>query len=1234
MKHHSSLLVLLSAIGLTVFASCGRENAHGDLPLWHGQERRLRYLPDGEYFVNRNGDKRFTRAIYGTNTGFRFETSDYPEIGLYMPRLGGSVYMAVETPDTTVWVKDLALVESRFRSGERVYVLEDRKLLGKGRITVDMLALSDADGLIVGIEGEDIPEGVRIVAVYGGANNQRFSREGDLGADPADCFYIKPENCKGNYFLIDGNELLNLYGKGAVILSSDHAYENAEALKDLNARNLVAKDAERVRGIFPEGAEIRLADAGNINDLPALLASGEGETNVAVASFPLDGEKVFMKWLDPDTGSDGKTMSEDYEDAREFRDRIAGRMVIDTPDPFINTLGGILAGAEDAVWESPGYLHGAIGWRVPLTGWRASYLGDLLGMHDRARMHFDGYAASQITDVPVTLPHLQDDELHGARSLKKWGTPMYSNGYIGRSPNRTDQMHHYDMNLVYIDELLWHLNWTGDMEYARKVFPVIKRHLAWEKNTFDADGDCLYDAYCCIWASDALQYNGGAVTHSSAYNYRANRMAAEIAGKIGEDPEPYRKEAEGILAAINETLWLQDRGWWAEFKDNMGKGMIHPDAAAWTVYHSIDSDIHDPFKAYQATRYVDNYLPHIPVLADGLDETENYVISTTNWQPYMWSINNVAFAETMHTAYSFWQSGRADEAFKMFKGTILDAMYLGSGPGNVTQVSFYDAARGELYRDFADPVAVGMRAVVQGLFGVLPDLMNGRLVIRPGFPSDWDHASLKTMNMEYGYERRGGRETFEIKPDLQTDGTLVMELPVRGKAVASVKVNGQECGYSVLENSVGSPKIRIEAEAAEKYDVEIVWRGTRPADRPVETAVASGDRVAVTVSGAVELYDPQNALAGAVLSGNELSGIAAGTEGFRTVFVRVEDGAFSYWKPVGINILKVLDIAGDSGSDRLKFSLLNNSAAALTGSLSLNGKVVAGNLTIAPGASASFEFASPQASFGTNRVVFDAAGAGSHEFDVINWNIPVPQDNAYETVDMSGAFNDEVGNIFEYGKYKSPRWPYTTLCVPDQGMGQWCHPNDLSGIDDRGLRANAKGGVFTMPQGIPFRTPSEPGAKNIAFTTLWDNYPDSLSVPLCGKASKAYLLVAGSTYHMQARILNGTLTAEYADGTRDMLELVLPENLIPLDQDIFIDGFAFYSENPRPWRVRLATGEVDTYHADDLGKRMSNDPIYIDGGLATMLDMPLDSDKELVKLTLATEANEVIIGLMGVTLVR
>ncbi len=91
------------------------------------------------------------------------------------------------------------------------------------------------------------------------------------------------------------------------------------------------------------------------------------------------------------------------------------------------------------------------------------------------------------------------------------------------------------------------------------MWPLIKRHLAWEKRNFDADGDGLYDAYAAIWASDALQYSGGGVTHSSAYNYRANKMAAELATLIGEDGTIYKKEADKIYKRFKKTYGYRTR---------------------------------------------------------------------------------------------------------------------------------------------------------------------------------------------------------------------------------------------------------------------------------------------------------------------------------------------------------------------------------------------------------------------------------------------------------------------------------------------------------------------------------------------------------------------------------------------------------------------------------------------------------------------------------------------------
>ncbi|MBQ8519860.1 MAG: DUF4450 domain-containing protein, partial [Bacteroides sp.] len=198
---------------------------------WHGKYRRLNYQPNGEEFVSQNGTNRFTRAIYGTNSGFRFETSDFPEFGLYMPNLGGSVYMAISAPTGIKWIKDLESIESRFKSGQRSYVITDKVLLGKGQLRIDAVALSDADGMIVQYEADQLPKGCKLIWIYGGANHKRFNREGDIGADPKDCFHIKPENCIGNVFETDRNTFILNYGHTAKVISNDEAYENAETFK-------------------------------------------------------------------------------------------------------------------------------------------------------------------------------------------------------------------------------------------------------------------------------------------------------------------------------------------------------------------------------------------------------------------------------------------------------------------------------------------------------------------------------------------------------------------------------------------------------------------------------------------------------------------------------------------------------------------------------------------------------------------------------------------------------------------------------------------------------------------------------------------------------------------------------------------------------------------------------------------------------------------------------------------
>lgn len=999
----AAIVLPLSAIAAT--KSSGRLNRLAD-------SRTLHYYPDGHDIVCQDGDKRYNRALYGSYTEYRLETSDRPIFAVYRSKAHKNIRFRLTANGKTTPLELTTHAEARYNAGKRVYKLTDASW-GKGSLTITVLLQPDAESAIWKFEPQNMPSDAKVEMVVCDIKRPKFNRSGDMNSDPADSF--EPADGEPNKQTIQW--MLGTETTYAVLDCKGGAYRNA-----------------------------------NPQATYTVLDSG---ASTYTLSTP--------------TGAEAERL---YAKAWKHHEWLAGNIVFDTPDPYLNTMGGTLMAAADGAWDGEVWLHGAIVWRMQLNGWRAGFLGDLLGMPDRAVSHFNAYANSQITDIEPVIPNpTPDPEKLLAREAKTWGTQMYSNGYICRYPNRKDIMHHYDMNLNYIDELLLHLEYDANKDYLRKMWPVIKLHLAWEKRNFDPDDDGLYDAYCCIWASDALYYNGGAVSHSTAYNYRTLRLAARICEILGEDPTYYKKEADKTLKAMNERLWLKDRGHWAEYQDLMGLKRTHNHAALWSIYTPIDCGMATPEQAIRATQYVDSCIPHIPVVIEGVKTSKKdkplYQISTTDWLPYDWSINNVAAEETMHMALAYFQAGRNEEGFRLIKANIMDQAYLGGSPGNFGQISYYDRARGELYRDFSDNAGISARAFIEGLYGIRPDALNGRCYIRPGFPAEWKHASIQTPYMKYTFRREGNKEIYEIEQNFAQPLQIVLR---------------QNTGVGYVE-TVGTTE--------KKQTITVTRAKQQPLPRPLITA----ERI---------------------------------------------DG-----KAWGNNF-------DDVKTDRL------------------------------------------------------------------------------ETVNMDAKWNSNVGDIFK-NFYLSPRPKVTTLTIPAHGIGEWCHPEFTANINDVALRRQVKDQVFTTELGIPFRTPAK--GRNIAYTSLWDNYPDAVTIPLEGKASHAYLLMAGSTNHMQSRIDNGQIVVTYTDGTTDTLPLYNPHNWCPIEQDYYEDGLQFHAAQPRPYRLDFASLKVSREHMP-MGERYGYQQRDFKAGAAVMLDMPLNSSKLLKNLTLRTLSNDVVIGLMGLTLQR
>jgi hypothetical protein len=1078
--------------------------------------RPLRYWPVDGDFVITNGAEFFNRPLYSMNSGFRIDGGDRPEFSLYLPGRGGNLRFGIKTSTGVKWLNDARQIVTRYRPGSLLYAIRD-PLLGDGELNLTVLPLSETKGVIVRVQSsgtgvspvgskelsdpnltDKMPVPLKLIWAYGGANGVRGSRDGDIGCERqpvSEFFQMQPEQCRGNSFSI--------------------------ATNTFTLRN----NKTTIAGVMPPGAKLTVADATKWSSPETLLAStnATAELPVVVGQVSLlSGQPVYLllQQLSSEGGQElpvyrevsktqfGESATNDqsvsiyqpselpkvFAGAENYRRAIAERVAVATPDPFINAAASALCIAADAVWDDKqqSFMHGAVAWRTRLLGWRGQYAGDALGWHERTAAHFAGFAKQQNTSpIPETIPPA-DEQFNLARSE----TAIHSNGDMSKN--------HYDMNLVAVDAFFRHLLWTGDTNYAREMWPVIERHLAWERRLFrrefGPDKLPLYEAYAAIWASDDLNYDGGGTAHASAYNFFANTMAARVAKITGKDPTIYQNEADLILRGMNKYLWLADQGNFAESKDLLGLQLVHPNSGLWTFYHTIDSEVPTPQQAWQMSRWIDNNIAHIPIRGANVPDENLFTLPETSWMPYQWSLNNVVMAEAAHTSLGFWQANRPETAFQLFKGELLDSMFLGLCPGNLGCMTSHDMARGEAQRDFCDAIGVNSRALVEGLFGIKPDALAGELKIIPGFPAKWDHASVQHPDFNFQFRRDGLTETYLVEPKFPKPMALNLQIAAL-RAGPEITVNGQAAKWNRVEDVCGTPRIQIASPAAEKFTVVVNWKGEIPVPKAAPEIVPA-----------------------------------------------------------------------------------------------------------APEKNAAFD-----------------------------WNQKVPAAEKLEPVNLTPFFNDKVTQIFR-NEYRSPRSPFASLATPNHGIGGWCEPNASFDVDDSGLRALAtkNDGEIILPDGIPFATPGENGAKNIIFTSQWDNYPREASVPLAGKSSHAFLLMAGSTAAMQSRFDNGEVIVTYTDGSTERLALNNPVNWWPIDQDYFIDDFAFRQQLtgetpvPLPLRVDLRTGKIRLLDAASFkgkGRKVS-------GGAATVLDLPLNPAKELKSLTVRALANEVVIGLMSVTLAR
>lgn len=870
--------------------------------------RPIRYSPQDGAIVIRNGNEFFNRPLYGPNIPFRADGGDLPEFSLYLPGHGGNVRLGVASQQSarSKWFFEFESVIAFYDAGCLSYALRDSLLGHAGAIHLQVLTVGAA--LWLQVTSSEILRDLELIWAFGGVSGRKGKRNGDIGceSEPVSAFFqMRPEECRGNIWTMSqGPEMARA---SAEVRSGKFRI----AIDSAPGSTLKIGAAEQ----WNHGWTALWDSSSDATGLPLLLGRvGLGAQPEIIRITALEGVVLpapppgtSMPSPNPEASASG--LVEVFAQRRDELRQTAGRLSWTTPDAYLNGVAAALGIAADAIWdEQQGcVMHGAVAWRQPLAGWRGPYVLDVVGHHDRMRRHLRHWIARQNV-APVENGSSGDATADGfAQITEAKGAPD-----AGSHGSRSERLlhsagdishNHYDMNLVFFDALLRHLDWTGDVDFAREAWPALERHAAWERRLFRRDyGDAteplpLYEAYAAIWASDNLQYNGGGAAHTSAYNLYLNQRMARLSKRLNLAPETsasYQSEADAISRAMRKQLWMEGRGAFAESREWLGERKLAENPAVWTMYQALDSEACNRKEAWQIASDRLRSLRKIPVIGEGVPEDAGWQVACSDWQPYVWSLTLLVLAENLATALGLFQAGLAREGYALLRGSLLDAGYRGLCPGNFPMSLQLDPHRQESQRDFGDPIGCASRAIVEGLWGLRPDLLSGRLRLSPQLPREWNEATLRHSEVIVEYHLHGRTEVWNVKPSFGKDITLSLELVVRTARLPKAKVNGHAQSVRFVDGAVGAPRVVIETEQPGPWNVELLWEGDASLPPSSEPLRLTCGHPIVWPPGIQhhQIDDPQHCLTNGIPS----------VPGRHCIFAlqRMEDA--EYWLPIELSI--------------------------------------------------------------------------------------------------------------------------------------------------------------------------------------------------------------------------------------------------------------------------------------------------------------------------------------------
>ena len=902
------------------------------------------------------------------------------------------------------------------------------------------------------------------------------------------------------------------------------------------------------------------------------------------------------------------------------------RIRIETPDAAFDNVVNNEAANLRHQFEYPAFIHGLISW--------AKYGKINCG-------YYGPEAAGYHEEVESSLKFISGAQ--DAKGRQGYFTPAFATLRWAE-----------EVDFYYVEQVWYHYRWTGRLDFLKVMWPSVRRSLEHALAASDPDGDGIMTGFYEFWNNDMHSRGGKCAVHT-AMAWAALRSATEIAKRVGDERSVVRYEAltQQVYEQLHQHLWNREVGAYCSAEWN---GNLRPHPEAQEQFLPIMRDAGGPMEKYMGVRYVRDTLFLRPQPGVTLE-------LMNDWWPIGWSHHYVANGDTALSVLAACKSGDVDNYWPALK-TISESAYL-SQSATLCHSQRNDGA-GVGMKDLAELQPPFIQSVAEGLFGLEPDFGDNLSILRPNFPSHWEHAAVATPDLSYAYRRDGG--AISVTCETPVERKVRLEFPVRAE-VKQVTVNKKEIRHSIV-SGVNGGRIVAESDSGRVHRFRIHVRESPKVEGKTKIIRGEMERFVVHSATLRRVLDPQRKVRDIAIrprSDGSFEGSFVPTQGGRcTLFLELESGKSCYLHALDLEVSEpwgivrkyvpafredgpaVLSPSIDPKSKTLLIKIENHTEKELSSPATITaaGKIFHERLKIPPVGTGlvrlSIADVWSRLSPGSIPARVEITGRAD-TCEAVNWELgkdkAIALGERLKRVDLEPYYNIDLRSLFSDSSFQW-RLDYTgsgvgvdwrdpmpekdqlgyILMRPPVSQLTWtCLPeNRLPGGRGSGQTPHWEipdlRGDFETPVGVPFLTDEETRVLALHNTEPHGLLPSAAILQLNEPIGleKVYLLTANLTKTLKCYYPGAEVIVHYTDQGEQLTQLIPPYTMSCMAEH--------FSPTCYPIRFGKLVGSPVLPRPESIGLALS--------------DIVLDPQRAVAQIEFRCVASETIFGILGVTLLQ